>query len=133
MTYKNLYTRIGKNIGIDPLLLRAISLTLTQERQDTFICDRDMCKYGLMLLRLPGAKLVGFRGQPENLAEPETNITYAAMYLRYCLQQYGYDIKKALVAYLKGIYDSRYIHDIEKILYTWRNLTWQDTRKAKET
>lgn len=132
MKYKNLYTKIGKDIGINLLLLQAIALSLSNERQDAFVCVRGVCKYGLMLLSLPGAKLVGFMGYPEDLADPETNITYAARYLRYLLQQYEYDLKKALTAYLRGRYDSRYIHDAEKILFTWRELTWQDTPKAKE-
>ena len=120
--YKNLYTKIGKEIGINPLLLQAIALTLSNERQDAFVCDREVCKYGLMLLSMPGAKQAGFRGYPEDLADPETNITYAARYLRYLLQQYEYDLKKALVAYLRGRYDSRYVHDAEKILWKWREL-----------
>jgi len=133
MKYKYLYNKIGKDIGINPLLLQAIALSLSNERQDAFICDRGVCKYGLMLLSMPGAKLVGYRGYPEDIMDPSVNISYAAMYLRYLLQQYEYDLKKALVAYLRSRYDSRYIHDAEKILFTWRNLTWQDTPKAKET
>lgn len=133
MTFKNLYIKIGKDIGINPLLLQALALSLSNEHQDAFICDKGICKYGIMLLSMSGAKLVGFIGLPEEIMEPETNITYAAIYLRYLLQQYEYDLKKALVAYLRGRYDSRYIHSAEKILLTWRKLLWQDSQKAKET
>jgi len=122
MKYKDIYNKVGREIGIDPYLLYAIALSLTQERQDAFVCHRGRCRYGLMLLSLPVAQLGGFRGTSDELMGPEVNITYAAIYLRYVLQQYDYDLKKGLVAYLRGRYDSRYVHDAEKILMTWRRL-----------
>lgn len=122
MKYKTLYNQVGQEISIDPYLLYAIALTLTQERQDAFICHHGRCKYGLMLMSLPSARLIGFRGDSDELLQPEVNITVAATYLRYLLQQYNYDLKKGLVAYLRGRYDSRYIHHAEKILTTYRRL-----------
>lgn len=122
MKYKDIYNKVGRDIGIDPYLLYAIALSLTQERQDAFVCDKGRCKYGLMLLSLPGAKLGGFIGTSDELMIPEINITFAAIYLRYLLQQYNYDLKKGLVSYLKGRYDSRYVKEAEKILLTWRKL-----------
>ena len=121
-TFKDIYNKVGKDIGIDPYLLYAIALSLTQERQDAFVCDRGRCKYGVMLLSRSGAQLGGFAGTTDELMIPEINITFAAIYLRYLLQQYNYDLKKGITAYLRGRYDSRYIHNAEKILLTWRKL-----------
>lgn len=122
-SYKHIYDKVGSNIGINPTLLRAIAVSTTQEAPETILQDGKTYHYGLMYLSLPGANLVGYHGEKEALlSDIELNIYLGALYFRYLLQQYQFDVKKALVAYLKGKYDSRYIHHAEKILMTWRNI-----------
>jgi soluble lytic murein transglycosylase-like protein len=120
MSYKHLYNKIGQQQGINPNLLQAIAKRTTDEHPETFQRTRDGYKYGLMFLSLSGAHTVGFREQPDKLFDPETNITYGARYLRYLLQQNSYNLKKALVAYLHGRYDSRYVRQAENIIDNWK-------------
>ena len=120
--YNRLYNKIGKATGINPMLLQAIALRTTQEDPGAIVCYGHRYYYGLMLLSDYGANLTGFRGNPEQLLDPETNIGFASLYLKYLLQQYNYDLKKGLVAYLKGRYDSRYSLEAEKIIVLWKRL-----------
>ena len=120
--FKHLYKKTGRKQGINPNLLQSIAIQTTQERPEAFLATREGNRYGLMLLSLPGAHTVGFCGQPDELFDPETNVTYSALYLRYLLQQHEYNLKKTLVAYLHGRYDSRYVRQAERIIDTWKKL-----------
>jgi soluble lytic murein transglycosylase-like protein len=121
--YERLYQKTGKATGINPVLLQAIALKSTQEDPGAIVCYGHRYYYGLMLLSDYGANLTGFRGNPEQLLDPERNIGFASLYLKYLLQQYNYDLKKGLVAYLKGRYDSRYSLEAEKIIVLWKRLS----------
>lgn len=121
--HKAIYKKIGNNVGINPMLLQAIALTTTQEAPEAIFQDGKTYHYGLMYLSVPGANLVGYHGDKKTLlSNVELNVYLGALYFRYLLQQYQFDVKKALVAYLKGKYDSRYIHHAEKILMVWQQL-----------
>ena len=120
--YEKLYNKIGKLVGLSPELLQAIAQTTTQETPGAIVCYGHRYYYGLMLLSDYGANLMGFKGEFENLLDPEINIGFASLYLKYLLQQYNYDLKKALVAYLKSKYDSHYTHEAEKIIVLWKKL-----------
>jgi len=120
--YEHFYEKAGREQGISPNLIRAIAMHTTQERPDSFFCDRDGCKYGVMFLSLSGAHTVGFREKPDRLFDPRTNISFGALYLRYSLQQHSYNLKKAIVSYLRGRYDSRYTKQAERIIDTWKRL-----------
>lgn len=121
--FKHFYEKAGREQGISPNLLRAIAICTTQEQPGAFKCAREGCKYGVMLLSLSGAHTVGFREEPDKLFDPATNITFAALYLRYLLQQHSYNLKKAIVSYLHGRYDSRYVRQAERIIDTWKQLS----------
>jgi soluble lytic murein transglycosylase-like protein len=57
--------------------------------------------YGICQVKLETARLVGFKGTPEQLMNPAVNIHYAGKYLQHQLNRYQ-DVQKAVIAYNKG-------------------------------
>lgn len=57
---------------------------------------------GICQIKLSTAKSLGFKGTQKQLMLPNTNIFYAAKFLRYQITRYHGNITKAVVAYNKG-------------------------------
>jgi soluble lytic murein transglycosylase-like protein len=115
-------TEIGQELGVDPLLLEAISFRESTWRADAFrfepgFYDRYMkgkpewagqiprrvsSSYGLMQVMYPVAREHGFPGDPEGLFAPETNLQVGCQVLLKLFTWADGDIPKALAAYNGG-------------------------------
>lgn len=60
--------------------------------------------YGLMQILPATARSMGFRGQPEDLLDAETNLKYAVRYLRGAWLVSGGDMDRAVMWYARGYY-----------------------------
>ena len=60
--------------------------------------------YGLMQIHPETARTMGFRGRPEELLDPETNLTYAVKYLRGAWLVARGDRDAAVKWYSRGYY-----------------------------
>ncbi|KIC51852.1 lytic transglycosylase domain-containing protein [Tateyamaria sp. ANG-S1] len=60
--------------------------------------------YGLMQILPATARSMGFRGQPNDLLDAETNLKYATRYLRGAWLVSGGDIDEAVMWYARGYY-----------------------------
>ena len=60
--------------------------------------------YGLMQILPETARTMGFRGQPSDLLDAETNLTYAVKYLRGAWLVSGGDMDRAVMWYARGYY-----------------------------
>ena len=60
--------------------------------------------YGLMQLLPDTARTMGYRGAPEGLLDPDTNLTYGAKYLRGAWIVGRRNREKAIMWYRKGYY-----------------------------
>jgi len=80
--------------------------------------------YGICQVKLETAKFMGFKGNRKALQDPETNITYAAKYLRYQYRRYRSWVK-AIGAYNRGSVNgncTNYSHEVIDIWMTKRYL-----------
>jgi|ERR1700677_666923 len=64
--------------------------------------DGNTHSYGICQIKLETAQWLGFKGTAEDLMRPEANIHYAGLYLKYQIQRYKHDLRKAVIAYNKG-------------------------------
>lgn len=60
--------------------------------------------WGLMQILPQTARQMGFRGTPEELLDPEVNLTYAGRYLRGAWLLADGDIDRAVMWYARGFY-----------------------------
>lgn len=60
--------------------------------------------YGLMQILPATARSMGFRGQPNDLLDAETNLKYATRYLRGAWLVSGEDMDAAVMWYARGYY-----------------------------
>jgi len=89
--------------GLDPALIAAVIYRETHFRPRTSSAGAE----GLMQLTPDTAKFIagksgGTAFTVEDLATPKVNIAYGAWYLRYVMQRYDGNAKKALAAYNAG-------------------------------
>lgn len=71
---------------------------------------------GLAQVKPSTAKMLGFKGTPEQLKNPIINIEYGAKYLKKQLNRYGGDYRKALSAYNAGTFTTKNRDYVKKIL-----------------
>lgn len=57
---------------------------------------------GICQIKLPTAKMLGFRGTEKQLMDPQVNIEYAAKYLRHQIDRYHGNIKYGIISYNTG-------------------------------
>lgn len=57
---------------------------------------------GLCQIKFKTAKWLGFRGKEIDLYKPSVNAYYAAKYLKYQINRYNGNTKKAVIAYNRG-------------------------------
>jgi soluble lytic murein transglycosylase-like protein len=60
--------------------------------------------WGLMQIRLATARSLGFRGEPAELLDADTNMTYAVAYLANAYRVAGRNERRAEALYAKGYY-----------------------------
>ena len=64
--------------------------------------DGDSDSLGVCQIKLKTAKWLGFKGNSEELMDPENNIKYAGKYLAKQINRYKGNTKKAVIAYNRG-------------------------------
>lgn len=75
------------------------------QRESTYQSDaRNGPYYGLMQILPATARSMGFRGQPTDLLDAETNLTYAVKYLRGAWLVSDGDEQEAVMWYARGYY-----------------------------
>lgn len=57
---------------------------------------------GVCQIKLPTARMMGFKGSEKELMDPSNNVYYAGKYLRYNLNRYSQNRAKAIAAYNAG-------------------------------
>ncbi|MDQ0509911.1 lytic transglycosylase domain-containing protein [Ancylobacter amanitiformis] len=60
--------------------------------------------WGLMQIRVDTARALGFRGEPNDLLDADTNMAYAVAYLANAYRVAGRDEKRAVMLYARGYY-----------------------------
>jgi hypothetical protein len=63
--------------------------------------------YGLMQIRVGTARAMGYRGKPDGLLDPDTNMTYAVKYLAGAYRAAGCNESRAISLYQRGYYGVR--------------------------
>ena len=69
--------------------------------------DAGSPSYGLCQIKYGTAKAMGFKGTRKELMSAQVNMKYAAKYLRYQIDRYNGDIRKAVLAYNAGSYKAK--------------------------
>ena len=77
---------------------------------------------GLMGVLYTTAQQMGFTGEPDDLFDPDTNIYYGTKYLRWQLDRYIEDVKKALSAYEAGTYTPTNEWYVDRVLAYYARL-----------
>ena len=60
--------------------------------------------YGIMQIKLPTARSLGYTGTAEGLLDPETNLTYAVKYLAGAYRAANGDYNRSVAYYASGYY-----------------------------
>lgn len=85
---------------------------------------------GVCQIKLPTAKLMGFRGTEKQLMSPEVNILYAAKYLSHQIKRYKGNVTYGIISYNQGsrklLTNTKYSDTVNK---EWRK---QNERKSIE-
>jgi soluble lytic murein transglycosylase-like protein len=105
MVYSTLILSIAKSIGVPGALLLAIC---THESGLTNVIaphDHGSPSYGLCQVKEDTAKTLGYRGDGKGLMNPQTNVEYAAKYLKMQLDRYEGDWCRATAAYNAGSFN----------------------------
>ena len=72
--------------------------------------------YGLMGVTYTTAVQMGFTGNPGGLFDPGTNVRYGTDYLRWQLDRYSEDVRKAVSAYNAGTYTETNKAYVDRVL-----------------
>ncbi len=97
---RQLVNRYAEVHGIPRELLHRVI-----QRESDYRADARAGPYwGLMQILPQTARTMGFRGEPEELLDPEVNLTYAGRYLRGAWLVSDGDIDAAVMWYARGYY-----------------------------
>jgi soluble lytic murein transglycosylase-like protein len=124
-----IFAAVGTEVGLDPALLSAVCKIESSHR--THVINQNDGKgghsYGVCQIKENTARFVGFTGPVAQLwYDPVTNILYAGRYLKYQLDRYDGNVKKAVGAYNTGTYktkvDSKAVnwYYIQKVMREWK-------------
>jgi len=102
MSYSQIILAIAKKVGISGHLLLAICTHETGLQNVVVPNDHGTPTYGLCQIKSGTARDLGYEGKDEGLMDPQTNIKYAAIYLKKQLNRYHGNIHKAIAAYNAG-------------------------------
>jgi len=69
--------------------------------------DAGSPSYGICQIKYGTAKWMGFKGTKKELMSMTINVRYAAKYLRYQMDRYNGDLRKAVLAYNMGSYKAQ--------------------------
>jgi soluble lytic murein transglycosylase-like protein len=107
---RKLFSVIAAEEDVQAPLLRAVCWVESRHRNVSRIVDGKSPSYGICQIKLATARMLGFTGQVRELKVLEVNIRYAAKYLRYQLNRYKQDWRKAVTAYNRGTFRGRLIN-----------------------
>lgn len=97
---RRLVRRYAAKHGIPEALLHRVIQRESDYRPDA----RNGPYWGLMQILPQTARTMGFRGNPEDLLDAETNLTYAGRYLRGAWLLADGDIDRAVMWFARGYY-----------------------------
>lgn len=105
MDYSAIILAIAKTVGVPGHLLLAICTHESNLINVLVPHDMGSPSYGLCQVKENTAKMLGFKDSAKELMNPETNVKYAAMYLKMQLERYDGDWCMATAAYNAGTYN----------------------------
>ena len=97
---RRLVERAARDLDIPEALLHRVIQRESDYRADA----RNGPYYGLMQILPQTARTMGFRGQPNDLLDPEVNLRYAGRYLRGAWIVSDHDMDRAVMLYARGYY-----------------------------
>jgi soluble lytic murein transglycosylase-like protein len=104
MDYTTMILGIAKIVKVPGALLLAVCMHETGLVNVKVSSDGGSPTFGICQIKSGSAELVGYKGSPEELMNPKTNVLYAAKYLKYQINRYDGDLCKATAAYNAGSY-----------------------------
>lgn len=99
----NLFLFASLQHGLPDRLLS--SLCYVESKHDVSAYHEDDGKgnsVGICQVKLSTARMLGFKGTEKQLMVPQTNIVYAARYLRHQMDRYDGNITYAIISYNQG-------------------------------
>jgi soluble lytic murein transglycosylase-like protein len=104
MPFSTIILATAKTIGVPGFLLLAICTHESGLRNVIAPQDHGSPSFGVCQLKENTAKLLGYSGDGNGLMNPETNIRYAALYLKMQLDRYDGSWCQAVSAFNAGSY-----------------------------
>ena len=92
----------AKAAAIPPALLLSVCFTESGFRNTLSPTDGKSASYGVCQVKLATARMFNPKVHASTLMNPKVNAMYAAIYLKYQLRRYGYDVRRAVCAYNSG-------------------------------
>lgn len=98
-----LFAMATQTFQLPPGLLSSLCYVETHHNPNAVVMnDGGSPSRGVCQVKYNTAVGLGFKGSPKELQTPVTNVYYAGKYLRYQLDRYNGDIRKAVAAYNAG-------------------------------
>ncbi len=100
---------IASKEGIPPSIL--YSVCFVESKHDStkiHVDDNGSNSIGFCQIKLETAHLMGYKGNEQGLLNKQVNLIFSAKYLKYQLNRYHGDIRKAVLAYNSGTYKLNY-------------------------
>lgn len=126
MTYSSIILAAANLAKVSGALLLAICTQESNLTNSMVLHDGGSPSYGVCQLKFETAKMLGFKGRPQDLMDVSINASYAAKYLAYQESRYGDDWVK-----LAGSYNSGTYNPSSKIRGCPRNLKYIKAVKSK--
>lgn len=104
MTFVEILLSAAKSVKISGAILVAVCSHESGLNNTMTPHDGGSPSIGLCQIKHDTATMLGYKGEPKGLMDPETNAKYAAIYLKYQYDRYG-DWCKAIAAYNAGRYN----------------------------
>lgn len=122
--YQSIVTEYADQFSLDENLAKAVIWKESSGFPDAERWEGEEYGYsrGLMGLLYTTAQQMGFTGEPDDLFDPEINIHYGTAYLRWQLDRYGEDVRKAVSAYNAGTYTEANKAYVDKVLQYYTRL-----------
>ncbi len=92
----------AKAASLPPALLLSVCFVESGFRNTISPTDGSSASYGVCQVKLSTARMFNPKVHASDLLIPQENARYAAIYLKYQLSRYGYDVRRAVCAYNSG-------------------------------
>lgn len=122
--YQSIVTEYADQHSLDENLIRAVIWKESSGHPNAKRWEGEEYGYsrGFMGVLYGTALQMGFTGEPDDLFDPDTNVDYGTAYLRWQLDRYGEDVRKALSAYNAGTYTPTNKYYVDKVLEYYARL-----------